>query len=130
MARPLSCHDTKLCIATLIPNGQALARVSLAFRAVLPYRGASLPYRGRAVAVSWRAAGRIVAPVARLVCLCHDSMHCIVTQMGSSPSSLCTSVFFFTSFFSSHSSNWKTTKENIYIYIYIYIYIVIFQYTK
>ena len=47
--------------------------------------------------------------------LCHDTIHCIVTQMGNSPSSLCN--FFFHPFFF-HSNYWKTTKKKIFIYFF------------
>ena len=96
-ARPSSYHDTELCIATLTPRGQAPARTPLALRSGLPYRGASRSYRGRDVAVSWRAAGRIVALAASPVCLCHDTMYCIMTKckMGNSQT-CCLHNFFFT----------------------------------
>ena len=60
----------------------------------------SRPYRGRSVAVSWPRLAVSwplqLCPVAPCV---NDTIHCIVTQMDSSPSSLC---FFFSFFFSHH----------------------------
>ena len=54
----------------------------------------SWPYH----AVSWAWPGRIMAPTAVPTALCHDTIHCIVTQMGSSPSSRLLSRLFFHSF--------------------------------
>ena len=120
---PLS-HDTMFCIAT--PPGQVMRTRALlhAPRAGRPcrglYRGPTTPCRGCGLAVSWPLQLCLAA-------LCHDKIHCIVTQMGSSPSSSLLSRFFFSLiFFFSHSSYRKTT--NIYIYIYIYIYIIFFPF--
>ena len=54
--------------------------------------------------------------------LCHDTIHCIVTQMGILPIQLPSehNFFFFSHHFFSHSSYWKP--PNIYIYIYIFIF--------
>ena len=64
------------------------------------------PCRGRVLAVSWPLQ---LCPAA----LCHDTIHCIVTQMGSSPFlvSFLHFFFFFSHHFFSHSNYWKTTKE-------------------
>ena len=110
---PLS-HDTMFCIAT--PPSQAMhARVLL--NALLAgrscrglYHGPTKSCRGRGLAISWPLQ---LCPAA----LCHDTIHCIVTQMGSSLSSCLLSIFFFfTSIFFSYSSYWKTTKKNIFFY--------------
>ena len=53
-AKPRTCHDTPIRIATQSPSSQALARAPLALRASRPYRGLSRLYRGR-------VPGRIVA---------------------------------------------------------------------
>ena len=88
---PLS-HDTMFCIAT--PPSQAMhARVLL--NALLAgrscrglYHGPTKSCRGRGLAISWPLQ---LCPAA----LCHDTIHCIVTQMGSSLSSCLLSIFFF-----------------------------------
>ena len=88
-AKPPSCHDTPIRIATQSPNSQALAHAPLTLA------------RGPAVSqglsfVSWPKHAMSWALQQCPAALCHDTIHCIVTQMGSSPSSLC---FFFSFFF-------------------------------
>ena len=84
-------HDTKFCIATLSLARLCARALPHAPRAGRPYRRPlSRPYRmppGRVVAES--PAPRPASPT-----LCHDTIHCIMTQMGSSPSGLCTFFFF------------------------------------
>ena len=112
---PLS-HITMFCIAT--PPAQAMRALALPYapHAGWPcrglYRGPTMSCRGRGLAVSWPLQ---LCPAT----LCHDTIHCIVTHMGSSPSSCLLSFFFFTSFFFSYSKYWKTTKK-IYIFFFIF----------
>ena len=154
-AKPRACHDTPIRIATQFPSSQALACAPLALA-----RGSAVSQA--MLAVSWPCCGRIAGLVARQPsrvvaprlrpghtspAQCHDTIHCIVTQMGSSPFLVSASFFFF---FFSHQifffiptigkspKNihtyiyiyiyvWKTTQKYTYIYIYIYF---IFQYNQ
>ena len=59
------------------------------------------------LAVSWPLQ---LCPVA----LCHDTIHCIVTQMGNSPSSLC--FFFFSPFFFSFQLLENHQKKYLFIF--------------
>ena len=114
----------RFCIAT--PLGQAmLAHAGWSCRGL--YRGTTTPCRGRGLAVSWPLQ---LCPTA----LCHDTIHCIMTQMGSSPSNCLLSRFFL--FFSHHffSSYWKTTKKIFFSHLpvepnkFIKIYFILFIY--
>ena len=69
-------------------------------------RGPCWPYHGAGSVVSWPSPGRVVAPRLRpghtSPSQCHDTIHCIMTQMGSSPF-LVSAPFFFSKFFLFHS---------------------------
>ena len=68
-------------------------------RAGLPCRRPCWSYRGAGSAASWPSPGRVEAP--RLgpghtsPSQCHDTIHCFVTQMGSSPFPVSAPFFFF-----------------------------------
>ena len=91
-AKPPSCHDTPIRIATQSPSSQALAHAPLTHA-----RGPAVS-QGLSV-VSWPKHAMSWPLQQCPAALCHDTIHCIVTQMGSSPSSLCFFFFFFSFFF-------------------------------
>ena len=103
VSKPSSCYDTKLCIATLTPSGQAHARAPLDLCLGRPAVSWGLSV------VSWSSCGHVVGvawpyrcPLAApSVLLCHDTVCCMLTKPGNwavAHSSSC-NFFFSTSFF-------------------------------
>ena len=89
---PHSATIQNFCIATSASLAMRARSLSHALHACQLcrslYRGPAKPCRGRGLAVSWPLQ---LCPTS----LCHDTIHCIVTQMGSSSSSWLLSSFFF-----------------------------------
>ena len=81
------------------PYARACRIVALPGRIARLYHKHARPYRGP-----------YCMPSPASPTLCHNTIHCIVTQMGSSPFRCQKNIFFFSSFFV-HSSYWKTTKK-------------------
>ena len=102
-------------------RARATARLALRSAVSWPSNGhivaQARPCRGRVLAVLWPLQ---LCPAA----MCHDTIHCIVTQMGSSPFPISFLHIFFSHHFFSHSSYLKTTKKNVYIFFFN------FQYNK
>ena len=95
-------HDTNLNRDSPWPGHARAPRAQASSIVALPRRvvGVAWPYRGHALA----------APRPVSLALCHDTLHCIVTQMGSSPSRCLLSIFFSFShhFFFICSTYWNT----------------------
>ena len=91
-------------------------------RAGWPCRRPCWSYRGTGSAVSWPSPDRVVAPRLRpghtSPAQCHDTIHCIVTQMGSSPFPISTLFFFSTYiFFLLIPATGKSPKTNFFFFI-------------
>ena len=95
-----------------LPTAKPSRECRSPLRAGRPCRRPCWSYRGAGSTVSWLSPGRVVAPRLRpghtSPAQCHDTIHCIVTQMGSSPFPVSAPFYFLFFIFFQH----------IYIYIY------------
>ena len=108
-------HDTILVSRHSLARACARA-LPHALRAGRPcrglYRGPTTPCHGRGLAVSWPLQ---LCPAA----LCHDTIHCIVTQMGSSLSNcLLSRIFFSHHFFFSFQLLENHQKKYLFFFIF------------
>ena len=118
-ARCIATHKAAPSHNTTLYHDSPLARPCVRARCRMPRvqadRIMALPRRVVGVACLYRGHA-LAAPRPVSLALCHDTIHCIVTQMGNSSSSCLLSIFFSffflfqIIFFFSHSSYWKTTK--------------------